>query len=204
MESSATSMSNFAKPIEEMGSRLKILRQQRNLSQEELADLSGLSLRTIQRLEKSESMGSAYTLRTLARALQLSPQDLMASQSPPNPASLANLLRLNWSALAGIILPLANIIIPAVLLWRYRHDQLVRQQGQQIINFQLIWTISTLLMMLVVPLLLAGLSFLVGMPIPLFIPVYVICLGVNLFFIFRIALQLPNQPSFLNKLPTVL
>ncbi|GAB3758056.1 hypothetical protein GCM10028817_30660 [Spirosoma pomorum] len=201
-------MGNFAKPIEEIGSRLKILRRQRNLSQEDLANLSGLSIRTIQRLEKGESVGSAYTLRTLARTLQLYPEGLMATQSPPsitpNPASLAYLLRLNWSALAGIILPLANIILPAILLWRYRHDQLFRQQGQRIINFQITWTLTTLLMMLVIPLLLARLSFLVGMPVPLFIPVYISSLGVNLFFIFRIALQLPDQPSFLDKLPSVL
>ncbi|MBD2705682.1 helix-turn-helix domain-containing protein [Spirosoma sp. BT702] len=177
MQTSASSMGNPAKPIEVMGYRLKTFRRQRNLSQEELANLSGLSLRTIQRLEKSESVGSAYSLRTLARAFQLNPEDLMAPQSSlntiSNPASLANLLRLNWSALAGIILPLANIVLPAILLWRYRHDQLLRQQGQQIINFQIIWTLTTLLMMLVIPLLLAGLSFLVGMPIPLFIPVYI-------------------------------
>ncbi|UFH57603.1 helix-turn-helix domain-containing protein [Spirosoma sp. KNUC1025] len=194
--------------VEEIGSRLKTYRRERNLSQEELADLAGLSIRTIQRLEKGESVGSAYTLRTLARALQLTPEDLIAPQSPPtttpNPASVDYLLRLNWSALAGIILPLANIILPAILLWRHRHDQLVKQRGRQILSFQIIWTLSTLLMMLVIPLLLAGLSILVGMPFPLFIPVYVVSLGVNLFFVFRIALQLPNQPSFLDKLPIML
>ncbi|WP_460940194.1 helix-turn-helix domain-containing protein [Spirosoma humi] len=208
MESSATSTDNAATQREEMSSRIKTYRRQRHLSQEELAHLAGLSLRTIQRIEKGESVGSAYTLRTLASALQLSPEDLTAPQSPPNtvsnPASLNYLLRLNWSALIGIILPLANIILPAILLWRYRHDPLVRQRGPQIVSFQLIWTMSTLLMMLVIPLLLAGLSFLVGMPFPLFIPVYGIGLGVNLFFIFRIALQLPNPSSFLDKLPRVL
>lgn len=208
MESSSTSRRNAATQSQEISSRVKTYRRQRNLSQEELADLAGLSLRTIQRIEKGESVGSAYTLRTLAGALQLSLEDLMAPQSPPstvpNPASLHYLLRLNWSSLIGIILPLANIVIPAILLWRNRHDQLVRQRGQQIVSFQLIWTMSTLLMMLVIPLLSAGLSFPVGMPFPLFIPVYVICLGVNLFVTFRIALQLPNPPSFLGKLPAVL
>ncbi|MBD2705577.1 helix-turn-helix domain-containing protein [Spirosoma sp. BT702] len=194
--------------VEEIGSRLKTYRRGRNLSQEELADLSGLSIRTIQRLEKGESVGSAYTLRTLARALQLTPEDLIAPQSPPctatHPATVDYLLRLNWSALAGIILPLANIILPAIFLWHHRHDQLVKQRGRQILSFQIIWTLTTLLMMLVIPLLLAGLSILVGMPFPLFIPVYVVCLGVNLFVVFRIALQLPNQTSFLDKLPTML
>lgn len=208
MESSSTSKSNVTTQSQQMGRRIKTYRRQRNLSQEELAHLAGLSMRTIQRIEKGESVGSAYTLRTLAGALQLSPEDLIAPQSPPNsvpnPASLHYILRLNWSALIGIILPLANIILPAILLWRYRHDLLVRQRGQQIVSFQLIWTMSTLLMMLIIPLLSAGLAFPVGMPFPLYIPVYVICLCVNLFVIFRIALQLPNPPSFLDKLPTVL
>ncbi|GAB3281984.1 hypothetical protein GCM10027347_58000 [Larkinella harenae] len=194
---------------EQVGDRVKKYRRLRNLSQEELAELASLSVRTIQRLEKGESIGSAYTLRTLATALQVSPDALIASppptSDPPLPsATLSYLLILNWSALAGIVIPLSNIIVPAILLWRRRHDQLVQERGRQMISFQILWTLVTLGMMLAIPLLLAGLSVPVGGPLPVFIPVYFICLIVNVFFLFRIALHLPDPAPFLDKVPKFL
>ncbi|WP_170299111.1 helix-turn-helix domain-containing protein [Larkinella terrae] len=199
-------MANAA--TDQIGERVKKYRRLRNLSQEELAELSSLSVRTIQRLEKGESIGSPYTLRTLATSLQISPDELMAplAASGPNlhPTTLKYLLILNWSALAGIVAPLANIILPAILLWRRRHDQTVQAHGRQMISFQILWTLVTLGMMLVIPLLLTGLSMLVGGPFPMFIPVYFICLIVNVFFLFRIALHLPGPSPFLNRLPKFL
>ena len=49
---------------------IKGLRQERNWSQEQLAELSGLSLRTIQRVESSNRV-SVETLRTLAVAFDM-------------------------------------------------------------------------------------------------------------------------------------
>lgn len=193
---------------DQMGDRVKKYRRLHNLSQEELAELSRLSVRTIQRLEKGESIGSPYTLRTLATALQINPDELIAppAASDPNlhPTTLKYLLVLNWSALAGIVAPLANIILPAILLWRRRHDQTVQERGRQMVSFQIFWTLVTLGMMLMIPLLLTGLSVLVGGPFPLFIPVYFICMIVNVFFLFRIALHLPGPSPFLNRLPKLL
>ena len=49
---------------------MKELRQERSLSQEQLADLSGLSLRTVQRIEASNKAGYE-SLRALALALEI-------------------------------------------------------------------------------------------------------------------------------------
>lgn len=192
--------------IEDMSSLLRKHRRLRNLSQEELAELSSLSIRTIQRLEKGESVGSAYTLRTLAAALQISP-DKLTGQTPqhtaPHDNNLNYRLLLTWSALAGIVLPLANILLPAILLWRRRQDPQIKEWGQKIVSFQIIWTFITLGMMLGIPLLLA--AFVVGMPFHLLaIPVYFVCMGVNSFLLFRVAFHLPNQTPFLDKFPNLL
>ncbi len=54
---------------------MKALRRERKWSQEQLADLSGLSLRTIQRIEGSDRAG--YTsLRALASAFEIEISDL--------------------------------------------------------------------------------------------------------------------------------
>ena len=53
--------------------KIKDLRKRRGLSQEELAEKSGLSLRTIQRIENGETDPRGDSLRRLAAALETSP-----------------------------------------------------------------------------------------------------------------------------------
>ena len=52
-------------PLAAFGSRLRALREERNLSQEKLADRAGVSLTTVARLERQRS--PSCRCRTLAR-----------------------------------------------------------------------------------------------------------------------------------------
>ena len=62
-------------------SELKKIREKQNLTQEELAEKSGLSVRTIQRIEAgTEPKG--YTLKTLASTLEVSEKDLLITDIP--------------------------------------------------------------------------------------------------------------------------
>lgn len=54
---------------------LKSLRQQRGWSQQHLADASGLSLRTIQRLEKEGRAGNE-TVQSICATFNIAPSDL--------------------------------------------------------------------------------------------------------------------------------
>lgn len=75
--------------------RLRSLREQRGWSQEQLADVSGLSARTIQRVEASGT-ASLETRMALAAALELAPSDLLAAVESPvslAPASHAAVVR---------------------------------------------------------------------------------------------------------------
>ncbi len=57
-------------------SELKNIRENKNLTQEELAEKSGLSVRTIQRIESGiEPKG--YTLKTLAKSLEIAESELL-------------------------------------------------------------------------------------------------------------------------------
>jgi len=192
----------------ELGHRIKEYRRLRHLSQEELAGLAGVSVRTIQRLEKGESVGSAYTLRSITTALKLTPEQLIPQSVPVESISAEtthhSLQAVNWSALVGWLLPLANIVGPALVLWRYRHNKAFREKAEKIVSFQILWTLITICLMIALPLLFSALSIFVGSPFPLSILVYFICMGVNLYFIFRIAIALPNASPFLDKLPKLL
>ncbi len=52
--------------------KIKELREQNGLSQEELSETSGISLRTIQRIENGESVPRGSTLKTIATSLNVS------------------------------------------------------------------------------------------------------------------------------------
>lgn len=54
---------------------MKSLRLEKHWSQEHLAQLSGLNIRTIQRVEKGESVG-VETLTSLASVFEITPQEL--------------------------------------------------------------------------------------------------------------------------------
>lgn len=53
----------------QFGARLKELRTGLNLSQKELSEKTGLTLRTIQRIENNEVKPSLYSLRVIGEAL---------------------------------------------------------------------------------------------------------------------------------------
>ena len=62
-----------------MQSNLKILREQKNLTQSELAEKSGLSLRTIQRIEAGNPP-KGFTLKAITEALDIQPENLFPTQ----------------------------------------------------------------------------------------------------------------------------
>ncbi|MGQ7869024.1 helix-turn-helix domain-containing protein [Sunxiuqinia sp. sy24] len=53
--------------------RIKELRETKGLSQEELSEKTGVSLRTIQRIESGESVPRGSTLRTITSSLDVAP-----------------------------------------------------------------------------------------------------------------------------------
>ena len=57
-------------------SKLKSFRELQNLTQEELSEKSGISVRTIQRIETGKDP-KGYTLRVLAKALEIEENELL-------------------------------------------------------------------------------------------------------------------------------
>ncbi|MBC9794894.1 helix-turn-helix domain-containing protein [Sinomicrobium weinanense] len=119
--------------------RVKDLRIKKGLSQEELADKTGLSLRTIQRIEHGESVPRGDTLKRLSIALQATPDDLIDWQVQED----KNVVKiLSLSQLGFLAFPLLGIIIP-LAIWILKKDKTkyVDSVGKSILNFQITWTI---------------------------------------------------------------
>ncbi len=60
-----------------IGDRLKALRIEQAITQEELADKAGVATNTVARLERNESEPHMTTARKLAAALGVHPRELM-------------------------------------------------------------------------------------------------------------------------------
>ena len=61
----------------EFGQRLKELRTSLNCSQKELSEKTGLTLRTIQRIENKEVKPSLYSIKTIGEALKTDLSDFI-------------------------------------------------------------------------------------------------------------------------------
>ncbi|WP_418603392.1 DUF4870 domain-containing protein [Hwangdonia sp.] len=122
-----------------LANRVKALRKRKGFSQEELTENSGLSLRTIQRIENGETEPRGDTLKRLANALHVTPDDLIDWTVQEDNGYLQ---ALNLSALSFLFFPLLGIIIP-LIMWISKKDKLkdVNVLAKSIINFQITWII---------------------------------------------------------------
>jgi transcriptional regulator with XRE-family HTH domain len=57
--------------LQQVAKQVREHRVQKNYTQQELADLAGISLRSVQRIERAEVLPRDFTLKTLARHLDL-------------------------------------------------------------------------------------------------------------------------------------
>ena len=193
----------------DVSAKLKFYRRVRGMSQDGLAEASGISIRTIQRIEKGQSIGNGFTLSALASALQVDTASLTCTEELKSPVTNNDgreLKLLNLSAMAVLLLPLANVIVPAFIFWRKRnHDEGVNTHGRRILSFQVLWTLATILFMATIPLvLILFVEPLRGSRVPLYVPVYGVAVLVNVYFTIRFALDINSQSKIIERLPNIL
>ena len=106
--------------MKDLGSLITKFRKVKGLSQETLAEDAGISLRTLQRIEKEGSNPHGDTLKKLAEVLDVSIDELLDRFLAIN----YNYIRgMHYSALTFILLPLGNIILP-VIFWIGKKDKI--------------------------------------------------------------------------------
>lgn len=119
--------------------KVKELRKKKGFSQEELADNSGLSLRTIQRIENGETEPTGETLKRISNALNVNPEEIIDWTIIEDQGLLK---AMNLSALTFILFPLLGIIVP-LIIWISKKDKIkdINRIGENILNFEITWTI---------------------------------------------------------------
>jgi len=71
----------YKKQIKQLGKEVKKLREQRKMTQQELADLCEVDIRTVQRIEAGEFGSGLPILFALSEALKVAPSKLLETVS---------------------------------------------------------------------------------------------------------------------------
>lgn len=187
-----------------MKNSLKGHRTLKNLTQEELSKSSGISIRTIQRIEKGLSTGSSHTLKTLARTLSIESSDISndESKSRLKEKNNINTLKLmNFSVLTMLVIPFGNIIFPVIIYFKNKDDEKINTIGKKILNFQIL-SFLILPFVLVLLFLIIGSGY-AGLPMT-FILSYLIYALVNIIITIHTSIQINKKKEVLALIPKIL
>jgi len=124
------------------------IREQLKLTQEELAEKSGISVRTIQRIEAGQSP-KGYTLKALIKALEVEEIDLVtvAPMEMENSEVLKWNKIINFSALPLLLIPPLNVLFPLVLMYLKKQNN---HLNRQVISIQILATLVAIVLFIFV------------------------------------------------------
>lgn len=135
-----------------MKNKIQLLREENRLTQKELAEKAGLSLRTIQRIEAG-NIPKGFTLKALAESLNTRPENLIEKEDK----NIERAKLINSSALFGLIIPFGGIIFPLIFTYKTQ-DVYNKQLGRNIVALQIILSVTMSLFLIASPFLQKGLS----------------------------------------------
>ena len=122
---------------QELGIRIQELRKQKAMTQEDLAEKTGLSVRTIQRIESGEVDPRSYTLSQIAEALGVEIEALTKEQENDHSQLTESEKRkwLTWLHLSGLFV----LLVPPLIIWVLKKDEIseMDKHGRDVMNFQI-------------------------------------------------------------------
>lgn len=125
------------------------LRENLNLTQEELAKKANVSVRTIQRIEAG-TKPKGYTLEALSNALGVGKDVLLEDAIETKPFNKQLIKYINMSSILLMIIPLGSIILP-LLIMKWKNE--INAITKQIVSIQIFWTLSIVIVTILVALL---------------------------------------------------
>lgn len=133
-----------------IGDKIKSERIKKGYSLEALSDESGISVRTIQRIESNSTNPRGHTLQSLSRALEMDIEQFDKHVIKQD-EGLTTLKLMNMSCLLIIFMPLANILAPLLIWYKTRHKPIIHNYGNRILNFQITWILVTSIVLIASP-----------------------------------------------------
>ena len=149
----------------ELSKKIALARKKKGLTQEQLADLTNVTVRTIQRIESGESTPRAFTIKALAEALETNFEDLsLFGEVQNSPFSNGSVLFQNsfnldnerhmlkvlcLSCFSYLALPLIHFLIPIYYFKKsgISHPKTI-SVARSIIRQQIYWVVTLSFLML--------------------------------------------------------
>lgn len=167
-----------------MKSIVQHLREEKNLTQTQLAEKSGLSLRTIQRIEAG-NIPKGYTLKALSNTFETEPDKLIPSKEI---TKIDRVKLINFSSLFGLILPFGGVIFPLILTYKTK-DNKNKELGKSIVSVQIILAVALALSQIASPFIQKGLS----LRFPLFLLPLLLIISLKLLVVIVNGISLNNK-----------
>lgn len=188
-----------------LGKQIVGYRKNHGYSQEELSHISGISLRTIQRIEKGEVNPRGHTLKALAESLQVELNDLKTEDVSPDSQITTKIRTLNTLGLLVIVLPLVSTLIQVTYWAKNKHFLSSHSAARKVLSFQILWVIIVFVFYSMVHILTYSIT---GQNVYGHFPVrstgYVILLLANISIILHTAFKLNrNLPVLLSGVPSL-
>ncbi len=176
------------------------LRDERKMSQEELSVASGISVRTIQRIEKGQVTPRPYTARKLLEALAISLEEFNADAYNHSSDAIEENTRLNRFMISNFLvflLPIFYLVVVIAIWKKGTWSNTSNVICKKILSFQVIWTILSVSITLLTPLLikLLGGQYVIGQLFPTPILVYLCLSFMAVFIVFRITRSFKKSNS---------
>lgn len=141
---------------------VSLARKKRGLTQEELAELTHLTVRTIQRIENGKTTPRSYTLRTISTALDIPFEDLHAfhnsdlSYDPLNTVTaidaekvMHELRLICLSCFSYLVLPFVHFLVPLYLQRKMKGlPPAALAYARHVLRGQIYWLLALHLMLL--------------------------------------------------------
>ena len=166
-------------------------REKLNYTQKELSEKSGISIRTIQRIEAGANL-KGHTLNAIASALNVDPSELNETSKENISYNYSIIKLINLSALLFLI-PFANILIPLLIVHLKKEKHTMTKQ---IISIQVLWTIVSIALFFITEIL----QNMLLLNEQLSIVILAICMLINLFIIIRNAIEIDKSKKLHIKL----
>jgi transcriptional regulator with XRE-family HTH domain len=140
-----------------LNQKIALARNQKGLTQEELATMSNVTVRTIQRIESGNSVPRSFTLKLIASALDIPfeelyvtenvavPQLAPAASSTYHEEDTIHFLRLLClSCFSYLLIPYVHFLIPVYLLkQRQKQNLKALRFAHKVIRSQVYWVVLT-------------------------------------------------------------
>lgn len=95
--------------MKKLGEQIRQARLHKGLTQEELADLTKITLRTVQRIEKGENTPRIHTIRSIAEELEINLEGLLETLTLKPVKPIGNLI------MEGFFLVVFNLVLMGII-----------------------------------------------------------------------------------------